>query len=1269
MAYIPTDDQKKAIGFTHTKPAVVTAAAGSGKTTLLVDRIIRLISDVNNPIDITSLAIMTFTVNATQNIREKLNKALQAKIAVLSGNTSPQAAVERNYLSAQIVNLRRASISTINAFCLGIIRENFQQFDLPINFTIADDTKRTSMKWSAEQLAKQDFYDENPDNGFTADERDTLFYTFSFEDDRALFESVSQTADMLSSYGDIDKWLDDAADVHASTQNLENKYLSVYIDFMDKQVAKLEKCINIIDKCFADYQTKTASVQSDPKKAPSCNEVLKAMTDSRVIDKNRFDAIKTAYNNFKANPSMTTLEVITSTAELTPENTAEKSKKDPQDKSKKLFGKATELFQKAYKKITSISFSTSEEQLSLPQQLATAQTFSKLVKKYNSYYSEIKRTQGCIDFSDCELFLLDKLRKDDNFRNQISQRFSCIIVDEFQDSNNVQAEIFKLLGNGHLFYVGDVKQAIYAFRGGNPMIMADLCKGADDFSVLPLNMNFRSRKQVIDIVNKAFCGLMTEEYGGVDYAKGNQLVLGAKFNPLPPKEEAKYNAELYFLDISGSDDDGEKTAKCAQFTASLIKKIHDDKTFFITKKDKDDNEIRVRPSYSDFIVLTRKNKPIKQYREALAALNIPAITSKTKNFLASEEIGIIISLLKAIDNPLDDENTLNVLMSPLYNFDAEEIAKLKLGVLGYKEDEITDAEVEVISQCTRGGSLLKCLKFCTQKTGERFNSGDNEKLQKAEEVEKALSDRNISRNISLKAQAYLRDLECFRNFMSNNSTDNLIGKIYEDTDIFAVMSAYDDGRQRISNLRRFETIAEDFVAREYGMLNDFIRFIDKSIQDSKDIEEANTPESVENSVRIMSFHASKGLEAPICILTELEDSINNQDIKGSFLLNHDYFYSMDYVDQKNRYRFKTFSGNAMRIVNAKRPIGEELRLLYVAMTRAQEKLIMIDKWNGSDLAKSVDMGFDPDFLFDESKPFHWVLGALNQDLDIKESKDGNKIIREFSYNTLPLEIDIYNDDQVESFVKSVATAASASKPADKTDNQSSNQPENNNDVSDESIELSKLISKTYENIEETTRQAKFSVTELAHKSSQTFFTLTKPAFAASGRIRGTDVGNAYHNFMEHISFDVVKNSSDLDLFKNISSELQRVYDEEIITEEEMKCIQVMKIAEFFRSDLGKRMLNSQSIKREFPFYAEIDVSEIDETLLGKVGVQGRIDAFFVENNKIVVIDYKTDVDIDAERDAYEKQVKIYAKVLPMLLGMEVSQTYLYSFSKGKEISL
>ena len=185
-----TPEQLAAIDFSRSSPAVVTAAAGSGKTTLLVERIIRLISDVNNPINAASLAIMTFTVNATQSLREKLNRALQERISAISDKITPEAEAEKNYLSEQIINLRNASISTINSFCLGIIRENFQLFDLPISFSIADDTKRTSMQWSAEQLVKQDFYDENGEGGFSSEERVALFYTFNFEDDKLLFENV-----------------------------------------------------------------------------------------------------------------------------------------------------------------------------------------------------------------------------------------------------------------------------------------------------------------------------------------------------------------------------------------------------------------------------------------------------------------------------------------------------------------------------------------------------------------------------------------------------------------------------------------------------------------------------------------------------------------------------------------------------------------------------------------------------------------------------------------------------------------------------------------------------------------------------------------------------------------------------------------------------------------------------------------------------------------------------------------------------------------------
>ena len=1229
-----TKEQEAAVVFPSNKSAVVTAAAGSGKTALLVERIIRLISDEKNPINAGSLAIMTFTVNATKSLREKLNNALQERISNLSGSDSAEAQSKKMFLSEQIINLRNASISTINAFCLNIIRENFQKFDLPVMFSIADETKKTSMQWSAVQLAMRDFYDETCDGGFNSDERDALFFSFNFENDTALFDTVISTAEKLFSYGNVEKWLDEAADAYSSLEAAEKKYINVYTDYLGKQLEKLRFYANKFENCIINYENDLEYEENEAKKKKK-NDALETLVNSSDFDGKRLDALEKSFSDFRENPSMEKLENLLNLTKKTPENPEKISRNDPQNEYKKSFNANRKAFQEAYAKILDINFLISEEEITLPEQRTAAQTFSKLVKRYIGYYSEIKRTQGCIDFSDCELLLLDRLQTDEDFRNQLSQRFSCIIVDEFQDSNDVQAEIFRLLGRDNLFYVGDVKQSIYAFRGANPMIMARLCKGKDGFTALPLNKNFRSRKQVVDVVNAAFCGLMTEEYGGVDYSDGNMLEYGANF----PDDSEKFDAEIYALDLEKCDDDNDM--RSARFVAGIIKKYVEDEDFFITK-----GEAKVKPNYSDFIILTRKNGKIKNYRDALSELNISSIAPKGKNFLVSEEILLMINLLKVVDNPLRDEELLNVMMSPIYRFSAEEIAELKLGVLGFPDNSLTDDEVKKISSYTKRYSLYGCLGFCTKPLEQKL-SDLTTGASAAAETEKSLYERGIVRSISAKASDFLNDIESFRYFMSNNSTDSLLRKLYEATDIFAIVSAYDDSRQRISNLRRLEKIAADFVTAECGTLADFLRFLEKSTQNSRDIEEASAPEDAANSVKIMTFHASKGLEAPICILAELENAVNPSDYSGKFLINQDFGFSIDYVDRKNRFSEKTFCGQALKILNRKKPIGEELRLLYVAMTRAREKLIMVGRFTEKSISELCTNELIPEVVFDGNVPFRWVLSSLCKQLDGEISLD-NCTVKTSS--KIPLRL--YITPQV----PSAPTAFENS--------------EEDFSVSDEeTCELAEIIEKPYSNFAETQRQAKFSVTELAHKTSLIPFTLTKPAFALSDGKSGADVGNAYHCCMENISFDEVRKSAPEALSDCVSAELFRLCDEGKITEDELDCISADKIAGFFTSSLGKRVLKSSRIEREFPFYDEIDGSKIDSNMSGIVGIQGRVDLCFEENGELVVVDYKTDYDINSEKDAYARQVAIYAEILPRLLGKRVSRTYLYSFSNGDVIEL
>lgn len=1230
-----TEEQKAAVIFPYNKPAVVTAAAGSGKTTLLVERIIRLLSDYENPINASTLAIMTFTVNATKSLRDKLNSALQKRICELSKSDDKDSNEKKAFLSEQIINLRNASISTINSFCLKIIRDNFQKFDLPVSFTIADDTKKTSMQWSAIQLTMRDFYDENAENGFTAEERDTLFFTFNFENDNALFDTVISTAEKLSSCGNAEKWLDEAAETYSSLNSLEEKFIGVYADYIGRQIKKMRLYCEKYDDYLLEYEDGVNDEGSAEKRSKKVS-VLESLIDAADYDKNRLDKLDNLYADFSQNPTMELLEALLDAARKTPENMSKVSRADPQNASKKRFNAVRKSFQEAYSKVLDLNFAKSEEELTLPVQQVAARTFSRLVKRYIAYYSEIKRTQGCIDFSDCELLLLERLQSDDDFRSQLSQRFSCIIVDEFQDSNDVQAEIFRLLGRGNLFYVGDVKQSIYAFRGGNPMIMARLCKGADGFTALPLNRNFRSRKQVIDVVNAAFCGLMTEEYGGVDYADGNGLEYGADFSD----DNRNFDAEIFALDFEKNDDDND--LKNARFTANLIKKMLEDEDFYITK-----NNEKVRPSFSDFVILTRKNGKIKNYRDALSELSISSIAPKGRNFLASEEILIVINLLKIIDNPLRDEEILNVLMSPIYRFSAEEIAELKLGILGFPQNSLTDDDVKRLSACTKKYSLFGCLTFCTKPLEQRLSSAHNGALRLAAETEIALFERGITRSVSEKALTFLNELESFRYYMSNNSTDSLVVKLYDTTDLFSIVSAYDDSRQRISNLRRFQTIASDFVARECGTLSDFLRFLEKSAQNNRDIEEAAAPEDAANSVRIMTFHASKGLEAPICILAELDSVINPSDYSGKFLINQDYCFSMDYVDRKNHFCEKTFSGQALKILNRRKPIGEELRLLYVAMTRAREKLIMVGNFSEKMINGLCENALIPEEIFDGNVPFRWILSSLCRQLDGEISAESGTIK---TSSKLTLKLHIANSapaaPEYEEFTEECVSA-------------------DENDVR----ELEKIITKPYANIDETRRQAKFSVTELAHRTSQIPFTLTKPAFALSGGKSGADIGNAYHRCMECISFDAVRNCAPKELSDCVSSELFRLCDEGRISEEELECVNPEKIIGFFTSALGERVLKSEHIEREFPFYDEIDGSKIDLNLRGIFGIQGRVDLCFEENGELVVVDYKTDYDINAEKDAYARQVAIYAEILPRMLGKRVSRTYLYSFTNGESIEV
>lgn len=1226
------DGQIKAINVPHTEPIVVTAAAGSGKTLILIERVIRLLCDRSLNIPADSLAIMTFTRNATRSLHEKLNKALSKKLS--DENLSAE---DRDYLSEQMFKLRQANISTIDAFCLKVIKENPEAFGLPVNFTIADSAKQAAMQSRAISLAMQAFYNDtsvetDPEHSFSKEERNTLFYTFNFENDRALQEQVISFANELSSYADAEKWLSEASNLYKNEQLLEKQYISVFKPTLNPLMKQALDVLSQYNEILDDIKSEADALLEDPKKAKSAatllDEIIPSISAYIALDKQRYEAAKQLYDKFCENPSINSLGEFFSEVRRFPEmpKIGTKGAKVP---ARTLFTAAKNRLQEIAEKLKNGSFDV--ENTSLERQRLIMSAFIKLVRIYRESLDFLKLSQGCIDFSDAELLLLKKLETNEEFCRELGSRYSCIIVDEFQDSNDIQAEIFNKLTESNLFYVGDIKQSIYAFRGGNPYIMAALCDGKNGFKPLELNYNYRSRKTIIDVVNAAFSGLMTREYGGVDYENNaNRLQFGAEYFPkIPEEHKSLYGADIFLLNGKPSDEDKEYYQ--ARFTAQKIKQLHDDENFKITR-----NGELVRPKYSDFMILLRTRSPISTYRKALSELNIASSAPKGRSFLQSEEVNLVLNYLAIVDNPLKDEEMLKILMSPIYRFSANEVAEIRLGIAGIDRNMLSELQKRTITKRMKKYSLFNCLKICNQPLN----------LSEYIDGETAV----ITRSALPKAERFLSDMDTFRFFMSSNSLYKLVCRIYEDTDAEAIAAAFEDSAQRIANIRQLQNIAADFEKRDGGSLGDFLRFIDRVKQNqSQKVEDASRPEEASDSVQIMTFHASKGLEAPVCILAELEGTLSARDYSGTMLTNREHYFAMTDVDVKHRVKSKTFAYCALERLNRKRACGEELRLLYVALTRAQEKLIMIGKGNLSDWSGNVLNPSEPEAVFESAVPFKWIFSSLMRYAVSGEDKSS------VSLQGLNCRI------TEESFDGAPPTFSNSNAEEDSTEI-----------TNDEISNLASRINFRYPYEEDTRRQEKYSVTELAHRNSTMPITLRSAEFDSENKtLIGTDKGNAYHNCMQYISFDKFAASDNSELTEIAKSEIERLLQLKKLSQAEADVIDPALIAEFFSSELGRRMLKSGEIRREAPFFAEVTGTEIGEDDLTKIMLQGRIDLYFVEDGEIVVVDYKSDnpYTLEKERENYAKQVKIYSAVLPRLTGMTVKEIYLYPFMTGKALKI
>jgi len=1293
----PTKQQPTAIDAEINEPVIVTAAAGSGKTTLLVDRIIRLLSDKSLDIPADTLAVMSFTRNAAENLRSKLIARLTDEKAELLRENTPESMEKAGYLSEQSIALRQSFITTIDAFCISVIRENAHTFELPINFRIADTAKKASMQSAAMRDTMEYFYKNDgdaPENEISAEERAALFYTFNYEDDTALQNAVMDISDKLSSYADAEDWLEKSVGAYSGISALEGRYTDVYKNKITRIITNayhyLKRCGEIIKPYDEDLLRKLDNPNlknSERKKLTEQREtIIPNLREVYKSDRALFRTVAERSAKFRRHPSLHTLcEFLEFVHTFDWKSAAAALTRKGTDNFKKTFSIMRKKFLNMKEELSKLpELSEREEEQSLSTGRMAVGALVKLVKKYTARYREIKLSAGCPDFSDCELMLLGRLRSDTAFREQLAARFSCIIVDEFQDSNDVQAEIFRLISSGgNLFYVGDVKQAIYTFRGGNPEIMADMCRShkrprrlaalysvrnkgiiaapagsagekwslsarlsADEFfyghrpfSVIPLNKNFRSRKNVIEFVNAIFSGIMTRRYGGVNYADGQELRYGNVY-PDEPDEKRDYDTEIYLLstpkELKIENESGDMPQ--ARFAAKRIKELYES-GFAVTE-----NGVKRPSMYRDYAILVRTNGEMKAYADALAELGIPSVSPASKDFLDSEEIALVLNLLKVIDNPLKDEEMLKALMSPLYGFTAEETAEIRLGTLGLAD--ISDEDARALAAKLKGSSLYGCLTLCTRELS----------LNIAEESGSLADDAiNAARTTHPKAARFMRDLNGFRFFMSSNSIEKLIDKIYDDTEIFSVICTYENSAQRIANIRLLKQYARDFEDNEGGTLSDFIRFITNTLAFRDKLSAASAPGDAENAVKIMTFHASKGLEMPVVIVPGLNKPI--QTDKGAYLMNHEYGLSLYYVDRGARYRYEPFSYNAIKDVNNNSSYGEELRLLYVVMTRAREKLILMGTLGSSkNLGEMIMIDGVPETALSGTVPLYWIMSSLLRYCDRNEVLGSGKgALKIGGMNAY-----IYFCDTP---AKPEQTVAESVLP-DADDNITA--------------KILKNLSAVYPYKDDAAMQEKFAVTELSHTddSDDGIVYITKPAFMSKSEYTGKEIGDAYHHLMRYFPLEKMRAAKTTDermsVTENAINDLAASgkiteREKDILTSQKQKSTE--KITRFFESGLGVRMLESRRVERELPFYAELPGKALGLDYEGNIGIQGQIDMFFFEEDGIVLVDYKSDSaeSMAKEKDSYKKQISIYKSILPRITGTEVKQMFLYAFSSGEAI--
>ncbi len=1234
-----TDDQKRVIDARDSN-ILVSAAAGSGKTAVLVARIMSRILDQQHPVNIDELLIVTFTKAAAGEMRDRIGKALMDE---------QEKQPENSHLARQSILLHNAQITTIDGFCSYILRNYAHVIGLLPGFRVAEEGEAKLLRADAcAKVLEEAYAAEN-------DEERAQFHLFvetfaSDKSDAALEELILSLCRDAESSPYPGKWLEMCRDdLAADTEQdvIESIWMTEFLN-------DAEEKIQMVNQAAQEMLQLTEKIDGPAAYRPNA-EYYAELCESLMDANGSYREIQNILQEADSQPRLST-------------------KKDPAENPK---------LREKYKhirdqKITPVLKELKEHYFKMPMervlefQKNSAKPLEMLIdltERMMECYREEKQKRNLLDFSDLEHMALSVLRNADGSRTfaakELAGRFSEVMIDEYQDSNYLQEAILTAVsriedGKTNYFCVGDVKQSIYSFRQARPELFMEKYEQYQKDERLgtriDLHKNFRSSRTVVDTVNGIFSQIMRRELGGVEYDDAAALVKGAEDQELP-------GLETELIPVFTEEDDQEtllddtlarsKQELEARAVGTRIRqmvgrtKIYDGRL----------QEVRTL-EYRDIVILLRAVKGWSEsFVHVLEGMRIPVYSETRQGYFAATEVETVLNYLEIADNPQQDIPMTAVLKSPFAGLNADELAKIR-----------------------------------TNDSAASWTGNHERDAVSMYDAARAYAEDGDDPALKGRLESFFSLYDSVRAETQNTPLHELVYRIIHESGYIDYVQALPGGSQRALNLRMLIDKAADYETTSYVGLFHFVRYIHQMKEKELDFGEISAITEQENVVRIYSIHKSKGLEYPVVFLSGMSKHFNLMDLNRTVLTHPELGIASDFIDVQQRIKAPTLRKLAIRHRKKRDQIGEELRILYVALTRAKQKLILTGIMKNQEECDQMyldlplrERQIPVGYLLEQNQYLSWVIPAAKRMIDKAKASGAEPCIKILPYrpselageeigaqvrraqqlqtlDTLKQNV-IYDADMREiidsRFSYQYPYAGRAEVPVE---------------VSVSELKAEGGMERSEANAEG--RHVEYLYGENTEDALVPKFLRETQQDGAENeeRLTGAARGSAYHKVMELLSFSAVEAENSQNMREQLLRELEQLKTDGRITEIEQKSVSPDDILNILRDPLGMRMAKAEQAKllwREQPFVLGVPASEIrqewpDEEM---VFVQGMIDAFFEEEDHLVLVDYKTDYVRSAEELAkrYHIQTDQYANALEKITGKKVAEIYLWSFYLQKAI--